>query len=117
LLVVTFLLDRRTGFFPLLGLVIAIRSCLIFGQAGRLIVAGFVFVSSTLMLFLGMPAPPPRPRLDISSESIANTILTLNINTVITFGLTLLFILLLVNALLAERESREKLLIANDQLR
>jgi len=116
LLVVTFLLDRRTGFFPLLGLIIVIRSCLIFQQVGRLIVAGLVFVASLLMLFLGMP-PPPRPRPGIPSESIANTILTLNINTAITFGLTLLFILLLVNALLAERHSREKLLLANEQLR
>jgi signal transduction histidine kinase len=116
LLVVTFWLDRRTGFFPLLGLIIVIRSCLIFQQAGRLIVAGLVFIVSLLLLFWGMPSPPRR-RHDISSESIANTILTLNINTAITFGLTLLFILLLVNALLAERQSREKLLLANDQLR
>lgn len=116
LLVVTFWLDRRTGFFPLLGLIIVIRSCLIFQQTGRLIVAGLVFFASLLLLFWGMPSPP-RPRHDISSESIANTILTLNINTAITFGLTLLFILLLVNALLAERQSREKLLLANEQLR
>jgi signal transduction histidine kinase len=116
LLVVTFWLDRRTGFFPLLGLIIVIRSCLIFQQTGRLIVAGLVFIVSLLLLFLGMPSPP-RPRHDVSAESIANTILTLNINTAITFGLTLLFILLLVNALLAERQSREKLLLANDQLR
>jgi signal transduction histidine kinase len=116
LLVVTFWLDRRTGFFPLLGLIIVIRSCLIFQQTGRLIIAGLVFIASLLLLFWGMPSPP-RPRHDISSESIANTILTLNINTAITFGLTLLFILLLVNALLAERQSRERLLLANDQLR
>lgn len=116
LLVVTFWLDRRTGFFPLLGLIIVIRSCLIFQQAGRLMVAGLVFIASLLMLFLGMPLPP-RPRPGIPSEAIANTILTLNINTAITFGLTLLFILLLVNALLAERQSREKLLQANEQLR
>jgi signal transduction histidine kinase len=116
LLIVTFWLDRRTGFFPLLGLIIVIRSCLIFQQAGRLMVAGLVFIASLLMLFLGMP-PPSRPRPGIPSEAIANTILTLNINTAITFGLTLLFILLLVNALLAERQSREKLLLANEQLR
>lgn len=117
LLGLTFWLDRRTGFFPLLGLIIVIRSCLIFQQAGRLIVAALVFISSVLMLFWGMPAPPAKPRQSASSESIANTILTLNINTAIAFGLTLLFILLLVNALLAERQSREKLLLANEQLR
>lgn len=70
------------------------------------------------MLFLGMPPPPhPQPPYESPSESITNTILTLNINTAITFGLTLLFILLLVNALLSERQSREKLLLANEQLR
>ncbi|MEH1888820.1 MAG: sensor histidine kinase [Nostoc sp.] len=117
LLGLTFWLDQRTGFFPLLGLIIVIRSCLIFQQAGRLIVVALVFISSVLMLFWGMPPPHHKPHHDVSSELIANTILTLNINTAITFGLTLLFILLLVNALLAERQSREKLLLANEQLR
>ncbi|MFB2896240.1 sensor histidine kinase [Aerosakkonemataceae cyanobacterium BLCC-F50] len=122
LLLVTFWLDRRTGFFPLLGLIIVIRSCLYFQQTGRLIVAGLVFISSVLMLFLGMPLlqlppPPPPNRYEIPIESIANRILILHINTLITFGLALLFILLLVNALLAERQSRNKLLLANEQLR
>jgi signal transduction histidine kinase len=117
LFLATFLLDRRTGFFPLLGLVIAIRGCLMFGRVGRSVVAGIVFVASTLMLFVATSAPPPQHRQNLPSESIANTILTLNINTAIAFGLTLLFILLLVNALLAERESREKLTIAHERLR
>lgn len=117
LLAVTFWLDRRTVFFPLLGLIIVIRSCLIFQQLGRVLVTGLVFIASVLMLFLGMPLPTPHPRPDMSSESIANTILTLNLNTAISFGLTLLFILLLVNALLAERQSREKLWLAHEQLR
>ena len=116
LLFLTFLLDKRTGFFPLLGLIIVIRSCLVFQQVGRLIVAGLVFIAFLLMLFLGIPAPPPRRHVTMS-ESIANTILTLKLNTAVSFGLTLLFILLLVNALLAERQSREKLLLANTQLR
>ena len=119
LLFVMFLLDRRTVLFPLLGLIIVMRSCLIFQQAGRLIVAGLVFIYSVLMLFWGMsPAPPHHNHEpEVSSALIAHRILTLNLNTAITFGLTLLFVLLLVNALLAERESREKLLLANEQLR
>lgn len=116
LLFLIFLLDNRTGFFPLLGLIVVIRSCLYLQQVGRLIVAGLVFIAFLLMLFLGMSAPPP-PRHVTISESIANTILTLKLNTAVSFGLTLLFILLLVNALLAERQSREKLLLANTQLR
>lgn len=111
----TFLLDRRTSFFPLLGLIIVIRSCLIFPQVGRLIVSGLVYLVFLLIQFLG-PAPRP-PRHLAMSESFANTILTLKINTSVTFGLALWFILLLVNALLAERQSREKLLLANNQLR
>lgn len=35
LLFLTFLLDNRTGFFPLLGLIIVIRSCLYFQQVRR----------------------------------------------------------------------------------
>jgi signal transduction histidine kinase len=116
LLVAAFWLDRRTGFFPLLGLIIVIRSCLIFQQQGQLVIAGLVFVASVMMLFLGMP-PPRLRRHDGPSESIAHTIFALNINTAISFGLALLFILLLVNALLAERQSRDKLLLANEQLR
>ncbi len=116
LLFLTFLLDRRPDFFPLIGLIIVIRSCLIFEQIGRLVVAGQVFIAFLLMLFLRSPAPRP-PRFRPIPESIASTILTLKLNAAVTFGLTLLFILLLVNALLAERQSREKLLLANEQLR
>ncbi|MGI0483967.1 sensor histidine kinase [Pantanalinema rosaneae CENA516] len=118
LLFLLFSLDNRIGFFPLLGVIIVIRSCLIFQQAGRLIVTGLVFVAFLMMQFLGMPPPPPRGRPGGEiPEAIASTILTLKLNTAVTFGLALLFILLLVNALLAERQSREKLLLANDQLR
>ena len=118
LLFLTFLLDHRTGFFPMLGLIIVIRACLMFQQAGRLIITGLVFISFMWMQFFGLPAPPRPPHRHIPiPESVANTILTLKLNTVVTFGLTLLFMLLLVNALLAERQSREKLLKANEQLR
>lgn len=115
LLYLTFRLDPRTGFFPLLGLVIVIRSCLIFAQPGRLLVSGLVYLVFLLIQFLGLPAPRPRP--GPMAESVASIILTLKLTTAITFGLTLWFILLLVNALLSERQSREKLLLAYDQLR
>ncbi len=125
LLLLAFFLDSRPDFFPLVGLIIVIRSCLIFEQIGRLIVAGLVFIAFLLTLFLRSPfgrgatlSPGPRlPRHGPIPESIANTILTLKLNAAVTFGLALLFILLLVNALLAERQSREKLLLANDRLR
>ncbi len=132
LLLLTFLLDKRTIFFPLLGVIIAVRSCLIFQQLGRLIVAGLVFIFFVGMMFYQVPDLPPRkyhtppppsvsdappPKHEPSPESFANTIFSLKLNAAVTFGLTLIFILLLVNALLAERQSREKLLLANNQLR
>jgi signal transduction histidine kinase len=109
-------LQSRPSFFPLLCLLVVIRGCLLFGQIGRLTVAGLVFVAFLLMQFFVWHPPAP-PRSQAISESITSTILTLKLNTAVTFGLTLLFILLLVNALLAERQSREKLLLANNQLR
>lgn len=120
LLFFTFLVvDDQRVFLPLLGLIVVIRSCLLFEQLGRLIVAGLVFIFFLLTLFQQIPPPPhPRhPHPPISPEAVTNTILTLKLNTAVTFGLTLLFILLLVNALLAERQSREKLMLANTQLR
>lgn len=119
LLFLTFLLDDRTITFPLLGLIIVIRSCLIFDQANRVLVAGLVFITFLLMLFQKVPEPHrPRPIPRFAPpESFAHTIWSLRLNVAITFGLTLLFTLLLVNALLSERQSRKKLLLANDQLR
>ena len=72
-----------------------------------------------LMLFQKVPEPR-RPRSlppFVPPESFVHTIWTLRLNVAITFGLTLLLTLLLVNALLSERQSRKKLLLANDQLR
>ncbi len=43
--------------------------------------------------------------------------MNLTLNAALLFGLVLVFVLLLVNAFLAERQSRQKLAIANEQLR
>jgi signal transduction histidine kinase len=113
-----FWLDRRSVLFPLPGLIIVIRSCLIFQQPGRLAVAGLMYTTFLVMLFQQAPGPPrPHLRHGPPPEAFANTILTLKLNAAVTVGLALLFILLLVNALLAERQSREKLMQANTQLR
>lgn len=117
LLLLIFLLNGRMVFLPLPGLIMVIRSCLMFEQLGRFIVTGSVFVAFLFMLFQQAP-PPHHPRpAPPPLEPLSNTILTLKLNTTITFGLALLLTLLLVNALLAERQSREKLMRANDQLR
>jgi signal transduction histidine kinase len=116
LLFLTFRLQSRPSFFPFLAMVVVIRSCLLFEQAGRLTVAGTVFFIFSLVQFSDWSLPPPL-RVKSISEPINSTILNLKLNITVTFGLTLLFILLLVSALLAERQSREKLLLAHHQLR
>lgn len=52
----------------------------------------------------------------MSDDQIRLLVLNLTLNAALLFGLVLVFVLLLVNALLAERQSRQKLAIANEQL-
>lgn len=111
--------SRSIRFFPLLCLVVVIRGCQIFPPPGRLIVASSAFLSFLLTLFLrdqSLPIvrPPVRPMMP---EQVRFMVLNLKLNALLTFGLTLIFVLLLINALLAERQSREQLAIANQQLR
>jgi len=113
-------LDSRGGIrcFPLLCLVMVIRSCVVFKPSGRLIVAGLAFLSFMLTLFLRMEKIDSLARSrSMAQEQLGFTIFLLKLNGTLLFGLTLVFVLLLVNALLAERQSREQLTIANEQLR
>ncbi|MBW4694830.1 MAG: sensor histidine kinase [Lyngbya sp. HA4199-MV5] len=105
------------GLFPLLYLVIAIRSCTMFQPQGRLVVAGLAFVSFVLTIFFRVVIPRGHGGRPLPPEFDGNMIWTLKLNATLTFGLTLVFVLLLVNALLSERQSREQLTAANEQLR
>jgi signal transduction histidine kinase len=107
-------IERRFHFVPLLCLILVIRGCLIFRLPGRLFVACLAFIVFLLALFFQVPNYPiVRP---IATEQIKTTILTLKLNISLSFGLAMIFLLLLINALLAERHSREQLSIANAQL-
>lgn len=122
---------RGIGFSPSLLLVLVIRSCLIFKLTGRLIVAGLAFASFLLTLSnMNPPAPPlcpvPPPLLapasplfqpQIDQDQARAFFLNLKLNLALLFCVVLVFVLLLVNALVAERQSREKLAMANEQLR
>lgn len=102
--------SRSIRLFPFLYLLLVTRSCLIFALPGRLIVTGLSFTFFLLTLqqrFNRIPAPRmAQERLRFFSLNLA-----------LLFGLILVFVLLLMNAVLAERQSREKLAIANEQLR
>lgn len=107
---------RGLRLFPFLYLVLVIRSCLMFKLPGRLMVAAIAFGLFLLALMrrvnhMGVRVP------DFVQDRVRPLIVGFALNGALLFGLALLFVLLLVNALLAERESRNQLTSANDQLR
>lgn len=115
--------DSRIRLIPFLGIVILLRSCQMFKLSGRLIVAGLVYASFALTLFWHDPPVPIKlPKLGetgVKAEDIPadSTILLLKLNAILSVGLLLVFVLLLVNSLLSERQSRQKLTIAHEKLR
>jgi signal transduction histidine kinase len=108
-------------FNPLLGLVVVVRSCQMFELPGRLVVAGLTFTSFVIALCMGKDDMFVVNLFRQKSSLAAGTsntavFTTLQVNAAITFGLAIMFVLLLINALLEERQSREKLAIAHEQL-
>nr|WP_207714088.1 sensor histidine kinase [Scytonema sp. UIC 10036] len=122
---------RVMGFSPALLLILVIRSCLLFQLSGRLLVAGIAFLSFVFIWLLPLRnvyfvrAPlskiPPHTAVliqkSIPDGDFRTLIWHLALNSGLMFGLVLVFVLLLVNALLAERQSREKLANAHQKLR
>jgi signal transduction histidine kinase len=102
--------------FPLLHIVLVMRSCLMFSQGGRILVT-----SVTFMFYLGMlqnrlqalnRALPPR-----LSGRLVSQLLGIRLSLVVMFLVLLVFLLLFMNALLSERQRREELRQANQKLR
>jgi signal transduction histidine kinase len=97
-------LSSRSSF--LLFIVLLMRSCLIFRQPGQVTVLGLALLSYSSLLLLKPILP----------EKVIATVWEWRFSNVLLFGLTLVFALLLINALIAERQSREQLEIAHDKL-
>jgi signal transduction histidine kinase len=101
---------RSARLFPFLYLILVTRSCLIFQLPGRLTVTFLSFILFLLSLrhhvHPGRFSPLAEERFRFFSFSLA-----------VLFGLSLVFVLLLMNAVLSERESRDKLATANEKLR
>jgi signal transduction histidine kinase len=102
-------LSSRTVF--LLCLVLVMRSCLIFKRSGQLFVLGLSLLTyGTLVL-----SRPIVPENFMRDKMIAMS-WDWRLSNILLFSLTLVFALLLINALLAERQSREQLEITHQQL-
>ncbi|BDI18882.1 hypothetical protein ANSO36C_46840 [Nostoc cf. commune SO-36] len=104
--------ERFSRLFPFLYIILVTRSCLIFQLPGRLFVTSLSFalflVTTQLkyQLFNFQASPQAQERYRF-----------LILNSSLVFGLSLVFVLLMMNAVLSERQSREKLALANEKLR
>lgn len=111
LLLITGVFGGRTArLFPFLYIILVTRSCLIFQLSGRLVVTGLSFTLFLLNLIYRAPSFPLPPH---AQERFRFVTLSL----ILLFGLSLVFVFLLMNTIVSERQSREELAIANEKLR
>jgi signal transduction histidine kinase len=101
---------RIARLFPFIYIILVTRSCFIFELPGRLVVTFLSF-----LLFL-VTVRQRFPRFKTVPQSQENVIF-FHFNFALLFALTLVFILLLMNTVLSERQSRDKLAMANEKLR
>ena len=112
---------RGPTFFPALLLVVVMRACLLFPWQDRILVALFAYGSFLLQTVQHLSRHGPRipwRRLRHLAPDQANTVLfSFVLNSALLFGLVLIFVLVMVSAVVTERQSRQKLAEANDRLR
>ncbi|MDX2272827.1 MAG: sensor histidine kinase [Cyanobacteriota bacterium] len=116
---------RSPTLFPALLLIVVIRSCLIFGWPEQIAIGLSAFAMFLLSWWIpfqsmGQIAPIQVPKLasvpfDYRGE-IHNILISLILNSAILFALVLVFVMMLMNAMISERQSREKLSQAHHQL-
>jgi signal transduction histidine kinase len=103
-------------------LIVVIRGCLIFKARGRLLISGLVWSISLASLFISLQdiqqlqTELTQPRL-LTLTQVRIWMVFVTINTGFYFGLTIAFVSMLINALLSERQSYQKLALANEQLK
>ncbi|WP_404784683.1 sensor histidine kinase [Altericista sp. CCNU0014] len=115
---------QRGNSFPALLLVVVVRACLLFPWKGRLVTATLAFGSFVLRLLLGLRrfldpdlARPERMPRNLSPEQVQGAVFNLTLNSALLFGLVLVFVLMMVSAILTERQSRDRLSLAHEKLR
>ncbi|HBB31879.1 MAG TPA: sensor histidine kinase [Cyanobacteria bacterium UBA8803] len=97
--------------FPLLGIIIVIRNCFIFQGASRFTIVGFTFLLFLLRQFYRV-----RHLTFFRPWILPERLVFLLLSSIVSFGLVLIVLQLLVDAILSERRSREELAQANTQL-
>ena len=119
-------IGRGERVFPALLLVVVIRACLLFSWSGRIFIAVIAYgsflalqlMSLMRISFLGVPLgrlPPILRRLP--PNELRRVWFGVVFNSSLLFAFVLTFVLLLVGAVLAEHESRAKLIQAHRRLR
>ena len=96
---------------PTLYLIVVMRSCFLFKSVGRWIVAGvvFIFFLGDQFKYIQRNLPPvTEGQINFGMHTMAETLL---------LGLGIFFVLQLTNKVLSERQTRQELARANEQLK
>jgi signal transduction histidine kinase len=101
---------------PPLYLIVIIRSCSMFGRVGQVLTA---VVTTLLLVIQGILLNPEATLINSirRAQEAESVLFTLRINVASAFIFGVVFILLMINALISEQRSRQKLAHANAQLR
>ena len=103
---------------PQLGLVMVIRSCQMFQTWGRVMVLGAIFGFHWFTTFVYVDISIDHDILQhLSSPPAQWQVNVLKTNALVFFGMVMMFVSLLVNALLAAYRSQQKLALAHEELR
>jgi signal transduction histidine kinase len=118
LIIITGFFGGRTArLFPFLYLILVTRSCLIFQLPGRLVITSLSFLFFLLTFKQRFPRVPFSQVRQERFLFFQERLWFFQLSFTLLFGLALVFVLLLMNAILSERQSREKLSSANEKLR
>lgn len=117
ILLLNIIAGRGFGFIPTLLLVLLIRSCLIFEAAGRILVALIIWILFISSLNSFFPFVPVQKETVMTKEDVENMFVSLKLTASVLFSFKIIFVLLLINTLVSERQSRQKLTLAHEKLR
>ncbi|MEO1068989.1 MAG: sensor histidine kinase [Cyanobacteria bacterium J06638_6] len=110
--------SAMTPLIPLLGMVVVIRSCQMLQGWRRMVVVAGVFALHGVTVLSRVEVPiPPLLAQGFRTAPTDWQMTAVKTNLVIFFGLVMMFVLLLVNALLSVYRSQQDLAIAHEQLR